>query len=97
MKNAPNGARLALSDVSLPAIESPRRSRAITRGARGYSAFLDMSASGGDCEKRVKRGETRAIQCTFTCNRKPQKVEGHNTGGPWIFCIFGYVSFGWEP
>ena len=43
-KSAPNWTRLAQSVVDLLAQERPGRARAITRGAHGYSIFLDMSA-----------------------------------------------------
>ena len=44
MRNAPNGARLALSTADIPAMESPGSAKDVTRYARGYSRFLDMSA-----------------------------------------------------
>ena len=44
MRNALNEARLTLSAADIPALESARSAEDVTRGAHGYSRFLDMSA-----------------------------------------------------
>ena len=85
MRNALNGARLTLSAADIPALESAGSAEDVTRGARRYSRFLDMSARYENGEKRVKLDETCAIRCRFACTRKARKGEGHNTRGPWIF------------
>lgn len=51
MKNAPTEAKLTLSDAVLPALERPGRAKAVTRGAREYSGFSDMSVLCGNREK----------------------------------------------